>query len=71
VGTNFFAKKAPGIAMPGNMNAEGRALNAGGYTGRQSAGNAQKDIAGLIQKYQGHGMKPQARGAAYPKGPKL
>ena len=57
--------------MPGNMNAEGRAINATGFAGRQAAGNAQKDIAGLIAKYQGHGFKPQKGSAAYPKGPKL
>ena len=68
MGTKFFANKP--MAMPGNMNAEGRAINAGANAGRQDGGTAQKLLANAIGAYQKHGFKPDKRGAAYPPGPK-
>lgn len=71
MGTKFFANKPPGIAVPSSMNAEGRAINAGAYAGRQDGGAAQKALANAIGAYQKHGFKPMKGGSAYPKGPKL
>lgn len=48
-----------------------RAIGASNYAGRVSAGGASKDIAAAMALAKAHGFKPQTRGAAYPKGPKI
>lgn len=70
MGTNSFFKHAPAAGTP-NLNMENRALSSGAYQGRIAGGGANKDIAAAQALYREHGFKPQARGAAYPKGPKI
>jgi hypothetical protein len=69
MGTKFFAQK-PSSFSPSNLNMEGRSISAGSYAGRAAAGSANKDIAQAVSLYKTHAFKPQARGAAYPPGPK-
>lgn len=69
MGSRFF-QKAPTMGV-GNMNMAGRAFGSSAYAGRVSAGAAQKDIAAASALLKTHAFKPQVRGAAYPKGPKI
>ena len=72
MGTKFFAQKPPTNIQPANMNMTARSINAGAYAGARAGGAANKDIAAAQALYKTHGaFKPQQRGAAYPKGPKI
>jgi hypothetical protein len=70
MGTKFFAPK-PTTIGPSNLNMTARSINSGAYAGRAAAGGAAKDIGAAMALYKAHAFKPQARGAAYPKGPKI
>lgn len=69
MGTKFFAPK-PTTIGPQNLNMTARSINSGAYAGRAAAGGAAKDIGAAMALYKAHAFKPQARGSAYPKGPK-
>ena len=69
MGTKFFAPKPPTIG-PSNLNMTARAINSGAYAGRAAAGGAAKDLGAAMALYKSHALKPQARSAAYPPGPK-
>lgn len=70
MGSKFFQKASP-ITAGGNTNMMGRAINSGAYQGRIAGGGANKDISQAVSLYKQHGFKPEQRGAAYPKGPKI
>lgn len=69
MGSKFFAQKPPTMG-PSNLNMTARSIGSGAYAGRAAGGAANKDIGAAMALYKAHAFKPEARGAAYPKGPK-
>lgn len=69
MGSRFY-QKPPTIGVP-NTNMAARAIGASGYASRVSAGANQKDLGAALALLKTHAFKPQQRGAAYPKGPKI
>ena len=70
MGSKFFAQKQPALTGGGNMNMTARSIGAASYAGGRSGGAASKDLGAAMALYKAHALKPQQRGAAYPKGPK-
>ena len=62
MGTNFFHAKPNRVGAP-NLNMEARAVSAPGYTARQSAGAAAKDLA-AASVYKNRKLGPLAKTAA-------
>lgn len=52
------------------MNMTARSIGAGAFAGARAGGAASKDLGAAMALYKMHAFKPEARGSAYPKGPK-